>query len=236
MNTAFAARTSFDCLRRGEGRAVDEERARRHLLHVEHRADLARDLVLDVVALVEHERDVGVVEAAAADDLEDDPEQLERVGRAHDQVVVGVEARVEVERAELAEAQQLHDDELDVRARRVVAGVEAHQRLVAERGHLGVGRAPVRNIGVVERRLEELVLEHEALVVAEARVDLLQRVLQAVLTAAHVGLARVVRALGEPDLEVARPGRVHDVDALEVVRRSPCERMRSSWCVSAPNL
>ena len=40
---------------------------------------------------------------------------------------------------------------------------------------------------------------------------------QAVLTGAHVGLARVVRAVGEPDLQVARSGRVHDVDALEVV-------------------
>ncbi len=59
--------------------AVDEQRARRHLLHVEHRADLARDLRLDVVALVEHERDVAaLVVAAAAHDLEQDAEQLER--------------------------------------------------------------------------------------------------------------------------------------------------------------
>ena len=89
---------------------VDEQRPGRHLLHVEHRADLAGDLLLDVVALVEHEarrRTVGAV-AAAADDLEQDPEQLERVGRPDDQVVVGVEAGVEVERAELPEPQQLH--------------------------------------------------------------------------------------------------------------------------------
>ena len=138
----FASSTSPDTCVARERIGVDEQRARRHLLHVEHGADLAGDLVLDVVALVEHERDVGVVEAAAADHLEDDAEQLERVGRADDQVVVGVEARVEVERAELAEAQQLHDDELDVRAGRVVAGVEADHRLVAERGHLGVARCP----------------------------------------------------------------------------------------------
>ena len=59
-----------------------------------------------------------------------------------DEVVVGVEARVEVERAELAEAQQLHDDELDVRAGRVVAGVEADHRLVAERGAPGRSDVP----------------------------------------------------------------------------------------------
>ena len=38
--------------------------------------------------------------------------------------------------------------------------------------HVGVGGAPVRDVGVVERRLEELVLEHQALVLAEAGVDL----------------------------------------------------------------
>ena len=188
------------------------------------------------MALVEHERDVGVVEAAAADDLEEDAEQLERVGRADDEVVVGVEARVEVERAELAEAQQLHDDELDVRARRVVAGVEADHRAVAERGDLGVGGSPVRNVGVVERRLEELVLEHEALLAARgARRSRWSDSLQAVLAAAHVGLAGVVRALGEPDLQVARAGGVHDVDALEVVVDRLAADAASSW-VRAPNL
>ena len=39
-----------------EGLGVEQQRAGRHLLHVEHRADLARHLGLDVVALVEHQR------------------------------------------------------------------------------------------------------------------------------------------------------------------------------------
>ena len=77
----------------GQRRPVDEQRPGRHLLHVEHRADLAGDLRLDVVALVEHEADLGaLVVAAAAHDLEHDAEQLERIGGADDQVVVGVEA------------------------------------------------------------------------------------------------------------------------------------------------
>ena len=170
------------------------------------------------MALVEHERHVGaLVVAAAAHDLDHDAEQLERVGGPDDEVVVGVVARVEVERAELAEAQQLHDDELDVGARRVMSGIEAHHRLVAERSNLRESRTPVGNIGVVERRLEELVLQHEALVVAEARIDGREALGQVVLPAAHVVLARVVGTVREPDLEVARAGRVHDVDALEVV-------------------
>jgi hypothetical protein len=38
-----------------------------------------------------------------------------------------------------------------------------------------------------------------------------------ILPGSHIVLARVVRAVGEPDLEVAGPGLVHDVDAIEVV-------------------
>jgi hypothetical protein len=125
------------------------------------------------VALIEHEGDPGVSSVpAAAHDLEEDAEQLERVGRTHDEVIIRVEARVEVERPELAEAQKLHDDELDVRAWRVVSRVEAHKRALAERRHLGIRGAPVGNIRVVKSRLEKLVLEHEALALADTRVDL----------------------------------------------------------------
>ena len=62
--------------------------------------------------------------AAGRDDLVHDAEQLERVGGADHQVVVGVEAAVEVEAAELARLEQQRDDELDVHARGVVAGVD----------------------------------------------------------------------------------------------------------------
>src|SRR3546814_7887972 len=82
---------------------------------------------------------------------------------------------------------------------------------------LDVGGSPVGNVGVVERRLEELVLEHEALVARQPRVDLAERRVQAILAGAHVVLPGIVRPLGEPDLQVSRPGLAHDVDALEVV-------------------
>ena len=70
---------------------------------------------------------------------------------------------------------------VDVRARRVVAGVEADHRPLPQRGHVGVGGAPVRDVGGVERRLEELVLQHESLVLAETGVDLRETLGQPVL-------------------------------------------------------
>src|SRR3712207_8241795 len=47
-------------LRRLQRRPVDQQRLGQRLLHVQHRPDLAGDLVLDVVALVEHEVDAGI--------------------------------------------------------------------------------------------------------------------------------------------------------------------------------
>ncbi len=146
-----------------------------------------------------------------------DPEQLEGIGGADHQVVVGVEPGVEVEAAQLVQAQQHHHDELDVRPRRMVTGVEDHLRPLPEREAVGEGGSPVRDVGRVERRLEELVLEQHALAVAEAFVRLGQRVGEPVLAVAQRVLTRVVGTVGEPQLEIPRSGLVHDVDALEEV-------------------
>ena len=95
-------------------------------------------------------------------DLAHDPEELEGVDRADDEVVVRVLAVVEVEAAEQALGQQERDDLLDVRALRVVARVDEHLRLRAEAAADERGRAPVGQVGAVEGRLEELVLDEQA--------------------------------------------------------------------------
>ena len=177
------------------------------------------------MALVEHEGDAEVgVEGAGLDDLVHDPEQLERIGRPDHQVVVGIEPRVEVEPAEAVGAQQRRDDELDVGARRVMAGVDDDLGLRPGRHALEIGGPPVGHVHGVERRLEELVLEDHPLVRAEPGVDRGERLGQPVLAGADVVLAGVVGPVGEPQLEVARAGRVHDVDAVEqVAHRLPAD-------------
>ena len=55
------------------------------------------------------------------------------------------------------------DDELDVRAGGVVSRVEADQGALPQRRGVRVCRAPVRDVGVVERRLERLVFHEQAL-------------------------------------------------------------------------
>ena len=66
ISTALAPSTSPRAWAAREGRGIDQQRLGRRLLDVHHRADLAGDLRLDVVALVEHECHPGVgIEAAA---------------------------------------------------------------------------------------------------------------------------------------------------------------------------
>ena len=205
-------------LRGGQGLGVHEQGLGGGLLHVHHRADLSGDLGFDVVALVEHERDLGVGgQGPAAHHLVHDAEELEGVGGADPQVVVGVEARVEVEGAEFPGAQQERDDELDVGVRGVVSGVHAHHGPLAQLQAVGVGGAPVGDVGGVEGGFEELVLQQDPLVLAQPVVELAQRSGETVLAGAQVVLAGVVGAVGEPELEVARAGGVHDVDALQQV-------------------
>ncbi len=100
----------------------------------------------------------------------------------------------------------------------MVPGVEAHDRTLAQRDAVRVRGPPVGDVGRVEGRLEQLVLEHEALVVAETRVHLPQRVGESVLAVAQIALPGVVETVGQPDLEVAAADDVHDVDALAHVR------------------
>ncbi len=142
-------------LRRGDRVLVDEQRLGVRRLDVHHRLDHRVDLALDVVRLVDHERDragrlggrgIGLRER----DLAHDPEELEGVDRADDQVVVGVLAVVEVEAAEQSLGEQERDDLLDVRALRVVAGVDEHLGLRPEPAADERGRAPVGQVGAVE--------------------------------------------------------------------------------------
>jgi hypothetical protein len=164
----------------------------------------AVDLRLDVVALVEHERDACFgSQRVRQHDLVHDPEQLEWVRGTDHEVVVGIEAAVEVEGAELPGAQQERDDEFDVGARGVVAGVDDDDGLWSELDAVRIRRSPIRHVHDVERRLEQLVLQQDALVVSQPVVRFPQRLGQAVLSGPQVVLRRVVQPVGEPQLDVA---------------------------------
>ncbi len=65
MTISFAASTFPRSLRLAQRGGVDKQRPRGHLLDVHDRANLARDLLLYVVALVEHEGHVTLLTEAA---------------------------------------------------------------------------------------------------------------------------------------------------------------------------
>ena len=178
------------------------------------------------MALVEHESHAGVCpESRCGDDLVHDPEKLERVRSTHHEVVIGVEATVEVKAAQLPGAEQHRDDELDIGAGSVMAGVDQHLRPLAEPDAMGKRRAPVGHIGAVESRLEELVLEQEPHPYRQGLVHGGESLGHAVLASGDAVLARVVRAVGKPQAEDRRTGRLCHLDALlQVPDRAPANR------------
>ena len=170
--------------------------------------------------LVDHERDVL---GAAAGDLAHDAEQLERVDRADDQVVVRVLAVVEVEAAEQSFREQHRHDLLDVRPLRMVAGVDEHLRLRAEPPAQHRGRSPVGKVGAVEARLEELVLDEQPHPGGEQRVQLFEPGGETRMPFAQIVLAGVVRPVGEPEADDRGAELLRDLDALAAV----VERLRA---------
>src|SRR5690606_31592062 len=100
-------------------------------------------------------RDAGGT-VAGSHDLLEDVEQLERVLRSDDEVVVGVPARVEVEAAEPSARQQERNDVRDVGPKRMVAGVDEYLDFRPQFQRQRVGGAPIGYVGVIEGRLEEL--------------------------------------------------------------------------------
>src|SRR5262249_36394114 len=154
-------------------------------------------------------------------DLAHDAEELERIDRAHDQVVVRVLAPVEVEAAEQALGEQHRDDLLDVRPLRMVAGVDEHLSTRPEPAAEHRRRAPVGQVGAVEAGLEELVLDEDAHSVWKLGIELPEAGGEPRVSAAEVVLPRVVRAVGEPETEGRGADAAGDLDALAAVVERP---------------
>ena len=159
----------------------------------------------------------------------DDPEELEGIDGPDDEVVVGVLAVVEVEAAEELLGKEERDDLLDVRPLRMMAGVYEHLCLRPEAAADERGCAPVREVGAVEGRLEELVLDEQPHALRKCRVDLLETVDEARMSLAKIVLAGVVRPVGQPEADDGRvePGR--DLDAFAAVLDRLARTPASGW-------
>ena len=77
--------------------------------------------------------------------------------------------------------------------------------------------SPVRHVRVIEGGFEKLVLQHQPLIGPDPLIDLSEAIRQPVLAAPDITLPGVIGAVGQPDLQVSRPGLVHDLDALEMM-------------------
>ena len=135
--------------------------------------------------------------------LVEDAEDLVGVDRAQGQIVVGIAPVVEVETAQQAGMQQPGDDLLDVLGRVVMSGIDQDPRLRTGDARQVRRHAPVGDVGVIKRRLKRLVLDQQPLRRRQAVVGGAQGLLQPADALADALRAGIVRAVGQPQGDIA---------------------------------
>ena len=203
---------------RGQRGAVHQAGLDIGALDLHRRDDQAFDRVGDVVALVDHVREVKARRLLQFDQLVEHQEQPERLDRAGIQIVVAVFRVVEMEAAQLPGLDQPGDDHLDVHVRGVVAQVDQTLRLRPQRLRGHQAGAPVLHHGGIERGFVHLVFREQPPVRGQGGIDLGHRREIAVELLRQRGLAGEVRPVADPDRQRLRPQRAAKLDAVDVVR------------------
>src|SRR4029077_18833682 len=178
------------------------------------------DLALEVMALVDHVRDVGLLAALPLEEknLVENAEDLIGVNRSEGQIIVGVAAIVKVETAEHAFREKPGDNLLDVLGRIVMTSVDQNFRLRTGKAREMECHAPIGDVRVIEGGLEGLVFDKQALTRRELVMRGTQRLFEPLLTLADVRGARVVGSVGEPQRDILRPQAASDFNAIFYVR------------------
>ena len=153
--------------------------------------------------------------------LVEDAEDLVRINRAQGQIIVGIAAIVEMEAAQHAGVQQPRHDLLDILRGIVMAGIHQHPGLRASLGGQVRCHAPVGDVGVIKSGLEGLVLDQQPLVGPERAVRARQRLFQPLDPLADALRAGVVRAVGQPQRNVARTQVARDRYRIQHVLNRP---------------
>ena len=124
------------------------------------------DLRLIDVRLVDHIRDFRRLSRFPTEEVNfvKDPECLVRVDRSEGEVIIRIAPVVKVKPAKHAEIQEPGDDLLDILGQVMVAGVDQHSSLGTNFLGNDVRHTPIRQVGVVERRLKRFVLQQDLLV------------------------------------------------------------------------
>ncbi len=134
--------------------------------------------------------------------------------RSDDQVVVGVLAVVEMEATQPVFVEQLRDDLGDVGPLGMMAGIHQHLGLRTQFLRHQERGAPVGQVGGVEGRLEELVLDQQPHTGRQIGIDRLKRFQQAMAATAQIILPGIVRAVCQPETDESRIHGLGDLDAL----------------------
>src|ERR1035438_6873986 len=158
------------------------------------------DLVFQVVALIDHVSDFGAPAGLPFEqrDLVEDAEDLVRIDGSQREIVVGVAAVVEMESAQHVFREQPRHDLLDVLRLIMMPGIHQHLGLRAGVARHQQRHAPIRDVGVIEGRLERLVLDQQALVRLQIAVRFHKALFEPAPAMPDIGRARIAGAIREP--------------------------------------
>ena len=170
MQDLLRQRGVIRILRRLQRALVDKQRLCQRDLHCVRRLHQVFQRILEIVALVDHVRDVRHATSAGIQQFEEDQEELVRLDAAGRQVVVAVLAVVEVKASELSNAVQTRDNLFDVDVRRMVSKIDEAFCLRAEflGGHERT--SPIGNHRGIKGGLKQFVFEQHQPVAGQRRV------------------------------------------------------------------
>src|SRR5256884_534692 len=146
-----------------------------------------------------------------------DAEYLIGIDGTKSEVIVGIATVVEMKPAYHLVMEQPGDDLLDVLCLVVMSRI--HQHIGLRTGSLGQqqGHAPVRDVSVIERRLEGLVFDQKPLARPEGRMHFLQSLFKIADSLSNALSPGIIRSVRKPGRDVAAIERFRDSNAIENV-------------------
>jgi len=173
---------------------VHQSRARIQLLRRTSSLDHRLHLVLQVMALVHHVSDVGgdIVLPFIHANLVKNAKHLVGIDRPQSQIIVCVPPIIEVKSPDHLVVKQPGNNLLDILSLIVMPGIDKHERLRSSMFGKQVGHSPIRDVGMVEGRLERFVLDQQTLPGLERGMNFLQTFLEKSQSFANVLGPRIV--------------------------------------------
>ena len=217
-NSSSAATSSHESCRPANAVAIHERRLQPQLLGGDDGLHHGFHLAFQVMALVDHERDVGQRIAPGQMDFVEDAEDLVGIDGSQREVVVGIAAVVEMEAAQQVRCAAATPRSARCSGSRSGGRCPPARAPAVPRCGPGARPCPSRRCRCDRKPARRACIRPAGADRAPVLVGALQRIFQPLDALANALRARVVGAVGQPQRDIARPQLTRDGDRIEHVR------------------